>query len=118
MILIALIGIALAGTAVTLLARAGALPRMRAARRLDEIAAYGSAGPSIAGQETSRHPLEGVAGQLGSVVARLAGAKPDVLRRELMAAGVYRLTPTALLGYRALATMLLPVLAVLAAPEA
>src|SRR3954468_1256380 len=100
MILIALIALALAGTAVTLLARAGALPNMRAARRLDEIAAYGAAGGSTGGEEASGHLLEGVAGRLGSVVARLAGAKTDVLRRELMAAGVYRLTPTALLGYR------------------
>src|SRR4051794_13575175 len=118
MFLIALIALALAGTAVTLLARAGALPGMRAARRLDEIAAYGTAGGSIVGEEPSRHVLEGVAGRLGSVVARLAGAKEDVLRGHLMAAGVYRLTPTALLGYRALATVLLPAFAVLAAPEA
>src|SRR4051794_27383661 len=118
MILIALIAVVLLGTAVTLLARAGALPRMRAAQRVDEIAAYAAAGSSVAGEETSRHLLEGVAGRLGSVVARLAGAKTDVLRRELMAAGVYRLSPTALLGYRALATVLLPALAVLAVPEA
>src|SRR3954451_5309234 len=118
MILIALIAVVLLGTAVTLLARAGALPRMRAAQRVDEVAAYAAAGSSVAGEDTSRHLLEGVAGRLGSVVARLAGAKPDVLRRELMAASVYRLSPTALLGYRALATVLLPALAVLAAPEA
>ena len=61
--------------------------------------------------------LEGVASRLGSVVARLVGAREDDLRRHLMAAGVYRLSPTALLGYRALATLLLPVLALLAAPE-
>jgi len=120
MTLIALIAIALAGTAVTLLARAGALPGMRAARRLDEIAAYGGAGGPIESGETSQNSvmLLGVAGRLGSVVARLAGANVDDLRRELMAAGVYRVSPTALLGYRALATVLLPALAVLAAPEA
>src|SRR5215208_4279218 len=120
MFLIALIALALSGTAVTLLARAGALPRMRAARRLDQIAAYGGAAGSIGGEEPSRNSmmLLGVAGRLGSVVARLAGAKEDVLRRELLAAGIYRVTPTALLGYRVLATLLLPALAVLAAPEA
>src|SRR4051794_1355442 len=120
MTLIALIAIALAGTAVMLLARAGALPRMRAARRLDEIALYGGAAVSTGSGHTSRNSLMllGVAGRLGSVVARLAGANENELRRELMAAGVYRVSPTALLGYRALATLLLPALAVLAAPEA
>ena len=119
MTLIALIAIALAGTAVTLLARAGALPGMRAARRLDEIAAYAAAGSSIAGEEVSRPSvmLEGVASRLGSVAARLIGARENDMRRHLMAAGVYRVSPTALLGYRALATLLLPALGVFAAPE-
>src|SRR5205823_1913224 len=105
--------------AVTLVARAGALPRMRAARRLDEIAAYGAAGSALPGEHAPRSVfLEGLATRLGSVVARRFGAREDDLRRHLMAAGVYRLSPTALLGYRALATVLFPVLAVFVAPEA
>jgi tight adherence protein C len=120
MILIALFAITLVGAAATLLARAGALPRMQAARRLDEIAAYGAAGSSTAGEQAPPRSalLEGVATRLGSLVARRFGAREDDLRRHLMAAGVYRLSPTALLGYRALATVLLPVVAVLVAPEA
>src|SRR3954470_11009369 len=120
MILIALFALTLIAAAVTLLARASALPRMQAARRVDEIAAYGAVGSSIGGGQASQRPvvLEGVAPRLGSVVARLFGAREDDLRRHLMAAGVYRLSPTALLGYRVLATVLLPALAVLAAPEA
>src|SRR3954451_8231190 len=120
MILIALFALALVGTAVTLLARASALPGMQAARRMDEIAAYGAVGSFIAGEQALPRSamLEGVATRLGSVVTRLFGAREDDLRRHLMAAGVYRLSPTALLGYRALATLLLPALAVLAAPEA
>jgi tight adherence protein C len=120
MILIALIGIALVGTAVTLLARASALPRVQAARRVDEIAAYAAAGSPIADDETPRPSmmLEGVASRLGTVAARLVGAREDDMRRHLMAAGVYRVSPTALLGYRVLATVLLPAFAALAAPEA
>src|SRR4051794_2983730 len=120
MILIALVAISLVGAAVTLLARASALPGMQAARRVDEIAAYGAVGGSIAGEPASPRSvmLEGLATRLGSVLARLFGAREDDLRRHLMAAGVYRLSPTALLGYRALATVLLPVVAVLVAPEA
>ena len=119
MILIALFAITLVGATVTLLARASALPRMQAARRVDEIAAYGAVGGSIGGEQTPPRSvmLEGIAGRLGSVVARLFGAREDDLRRHLMAAGVYRLSPTALLGYRALATLLLPALGLLAAPE-
>ena len=49
MILLALFTLALVGTTVTLLARASALPRVRAARRLDQIAAYGAAGTSLGG---------------------------------------------------------------------
>src|SRR3954468_1625950 len=120
MILIALFAIALVGAAVTLLARASALPRMQAARRVDEIAAYGVVGGSIGGEQAPRRSvmLEGLAGRLGSLVARVFGAREDDLRRHLMAAGVYRLSPTALLGYRALATLLLPALGMFATPEA
>src|SRR4051812_2730470 len=118
MILIALFALALLAMTVTLLTRAGALPRMRAARRLNEIAAYGGAGSTIAGEGAPRHAvlLEELASQLGSIVARLVGAREDDLRRHLMAAGVYRLTPTALLGYRALATLLLPAVSLSLAP--
>src|SRR4051794_13212029 len=118
MFLIALLALALIGTTVTLLAKAGALPRVRAAQRLDDIAAYGAPAGSISGEETPRHVVfEGVASQLGTIVARRIGADEDDLRRHLMAAGVYRLSPIALLGYRSLATLLLPFLALLAAPE-
>src|SRR3954447_16995121 len=118
MILIALIAIALIGAAVTLLARAGALPRMQAAQRVDEIAAYAAADSSLGGGETSRRPVlfEAVASRLGSVLGRLVGAREGALRRHLMAPGGYRLSPTALLGYRALATVLLPALCWTMAP--
>jgi tight adherence protein C len=120
MILLALFALGLVGTTVMLLAWATALPRVRAERRLDQIAAYGAAGTAPGAHETSRSTvmLEGLAGRLGSIVARLIGGREDDLRRHLMAAGVYRVSPTALLGYRALATVLLSVLALLAAPEA
>src|SRR3954452_9179046 len=120
MILIALFALTLVGAAVTLLARASALPRMQAARRVDEIAAYGAVGSSVGGEQVSRRPvvLEGVATRLGSLVARLFGAREDDLRRHLMAAGIYRLSPNALLGYRALATVLLPALGLFASPQA
>ena len=96
-------------------------PRLRAARRLDQIAAYGAAGRlRRAVSRRRRMPCmlrESPAGSARSSRA-WSGRREDDLRRELMAAGIYRLSPTALLGYRALATVLLPALALLAAPEA
>ena len=56
MILLALFALALVGATVTLLARASALPRIRAARRLDQIAAYGAAGGSIGGERDVAGP--------------------------------------------------------------
>jgi tight adherence protein C len=119
MFLLALFVLALVGATVTLLAWASVLPRVRADHRLGQITAYGgavaSAGPEAA-PGSSHVMLEGVASRLGSLVARLVGAREDDLRQHLMAAGIYRLGPTALLGYRALATILMPVLVLLAAP--
>ena len=70
MILLALFALALVGTTVTLLARASALPRVRAARRLDEIAAYGACRQltSAARRRAVHVVLEGVASRLGAVV--------------------------------------------------
>src|SRR5690349_7649177 len=119
MIPFALLAIILAGIAVTLVARAGALPRVQAAQRLDQIAAYGTGDRAAADEHRSDHALfEGLANRIGSLVARVAGAKTDGLRSELMAAGVYRISPTALLGYRALATVGLPALGLVLAPAA
>jgi tight adherence protein C len=118
MILLALFSLALIGACVTLLARASALPRMRAADRLGQIAAYGGAA-TVGEEDAAARPvmLAGVAGRLGSVAERLIGARGDELRGHLMAAGVYRLGPTALLGYRVLAALLAPALVIVAAPE-
>jgi tight adherence protein C len=106
MFLLALISLTLIGATVALLAWASVLPRVAADRRLSHIAAYGI--PASGHDESvNRSPvvLEGLANRLGSLLGRLVGAREDQLRRQLMAAGVYRLSPTALHGYRALATL-------------
>ena len=118
MFMLALLSLALIGATVALLAWASVLPRVAADRRLTEIAAYGV--PAVAAAETASGPgvlLEGVANRLGSLVGRLVGAREDDLRRHLMAAGVYRLGPTALLGYRALAALSMPALVLVGGPE-
>jgi tight adherence protein C len=118
MFLLALFSLTLVGATVALLAWASVLPRVAADVRLGHIAAYGVPASSDDDAVKRSHVmLEGVASRLGSIIARLMGAREDDLRRHLMAAGVYRLGPTALLGYRALVTLAMPVLVVAAAPE-
>jgi tight adherence protein C len=108
--LIALSGILLLGLAVALVGRAVALPRIRASERLGGLEAYGFApAPSDAG------PIDpagdGIAQRIGNAVAaHVTNVREDDLRRELMAAGMYKASPRALLGYRVLAAALAPTL--------
>ena len=118
MILLALFALALIGVTVTLLAWASALPRVQAVERLGQIGAYGSpveVGAPRAARAASS-PLDELAGRVGAVVGRALGAREADLRRHLMAAGVYRIGTTALLGYRALAAVAMPMLVFVAAP--
>jgi tight adherence protein C len=120
MILIAILALLLSGATVTLLAWASVLPRVHATQRLGQISAYGSmaeAGAEQAAPQASSAVLDGVAHRVGSMVARRLGARDEPLRRHLMAAGVYRLSPTALAGYRALAALTLPALLAAGAPD-
>ncbi len=104
MMMLMLVGLLLVATCAALLARAIAMPRLRVVRRVNEIAAYGfDAQPQIA--ESQGAPvgvLNGLASTLGGFMAgRFKGLSEAGIRRELMAAGVYRTSPVALLGYRA-----------------
>ena len=110
-----LLFVALSGLAVALMVRALALPRLRAAQRLDQIKAYGfSSGGAVAAPipaPSGGGVVAGIAAWLGDRVAgRVGVVKEQALRRELVAAGMYRMPPRLLLGYRALATLLMPVL--------
>jgi len=117
-ILLALISVALVGATATLLGWAGALPRMRAVQRLSQIDAYGApAAPAEGAAAQSASPLfDSLARRIGAMVGRTTGAREQDLRRRLMAAGVYRISPGALVGYRALAALTMPALALAASP--
>src|SRR3954451_21732054 len=107
-------GVLLVGACASLVARAVAIPRVRALERVDEIAVYGfhAEAPSAsapAGGLTGG--LNNIAMRLGAVVARRTGSLSEAqLRRELMSAGLYRLSPQTLVGYRVLAAIPLPAL--------
>jgi len=107
-ILLAFTGIVLLGLAVALLARAAAMPRIRANARLGSIEAYGFT-PTREAAPLDEPPAEGIAQRIGDLVAaHVTNVGEDALRRELMAAGMFRASPRTLLGYRVLAALLMP----------
>jgi tight adherence protein C len=112
-ILILIVGLLLAGTAVALAARALAMPRARTAESLAQIADYGYAGPRA--PRSRQGPLTGaldsLANRTGAWVAKRVGSLREAkLRDELMAAGIYGLTPRKFMGYRILSTIGFPTL--------
>ena len=112
MILLSLIALALFGISIVLVLRARALPRIKAAERLDDIASYGYAGegttaiPALSRPET--RPVTSLVTAIGRLFEeRLGRAWLDTRRRDLLAAGLYRVTPAALTGYCALCALLI-----------
>lgn len=118
-VFILLLGLFFVAVCVVGLVRLIALPRARTVRQLSEIDAYGSVAQStlsrrdLAGELPSGG-LAGLAGRIGALVLRRFGrVREEHLRAELMAAGIYTVSPRTLLGYRVLAATVLPVLVLL-----
>jgi tight adherence protein C len=109
--LLLLIGLALTGTSVVMLARLLVVERTPHARLKEQIEAYGfEAAPT----EGSRRPLsrgvDALAAAVGTLLAgRLKNLREEALRKELQAAGLYTTSPRKFLGYRVLSTLILPV---------
>jgi tight adherence protein C len=103
MVLILLIALGLAGVAMALVARAAALPRIRADENVGRIAAYGYLGQST-GTAPERTPIfPKLAARLGTLLSRGAPAKHySELRNTLLAAGAWRTSPATVQGYRAI----------------
>jgi tight adherence protein C len=106
MFFLSLIALILFGVSIALILRAVALPRIRTSQQIDSLKLYGFEPPAPVGAGTAqqqRPVFADLAAALGNVMARrLRGVRPDDLRRELLAAGMYRVSPNALLGYRVL----------------
>jgi tight adherence protein C len=107
-----LVGLALTGLAVVMLARLLVVERTPPARLQAQIDAYGfEAAPA---NDTPR-PLSGrvdaLASTLGAMLARrMKNFREDDIRKELQAAGLYTMNARKFMGYRLLATIVLPVL--------
>jgi tight adherence protein C len=116
MIILLIIGILLTGLAIGSLARVTVWPRgghVRSAgvpRRVEE---YGFT-KRDRGEESSgglREKLDEVATTLGSAVGGRSGGRSDqAIKRNLIAAGMYHVTPGRFLGYRVLCTVAFPLL--------
>jgi tight adherence protein C len=110
MILLLLIGIGLAGVAAALLARAVVPPGGGGAQPVAQIERYGFV--RSRGDRT-RADLGGLVDRAADRVGgRFLGSFGDAteLRRQLVAAGMYRVTASKFLGYRILATVGLPLI--------
>lgn len=111
MALLAVMSALFLGGAVALAGRAAVFGRIRTTSRLEGLAPYGFGADAPADGDQHETPVEGVVRRVGDLTAdRLSGADDDDLRRELMAAGMYRTSPRTLLGYRVLAALVLPIL--------
>ena len=106
MIIVFFIGLILLALSTGLFVRAYAMDRMRTAENLATIDAYGYAHHEVAEPRAPaiwRELFDGLAGALGSVVSARFGGGEAAVRRNLMAAGIYNLSPRKFMGYRVLA---------------
>jgi tight adherence protein C len=118
MVLLAILGLGLAGAALVCAVWAFVLPRHRAVSRLESLEAYGFAaragGAAGLSAEPRKAPLSIAARRLGDLfVSRFGNARLEEMRKYLIQAGLYQTSPRVVLGYRVLATVALPVLVIL-----
>lgn len=109
-----LVGLTLVGGAAGLAIRAVALPRLRMAARLDQIAGYGLVHQGEATLDAAE-PRAASPHRLATALGRaLAGdGRIDLtdVRKQLLAAGIYRAEAETFLGYRVIAGVALSALA-------
>jgi tight adherence protein C len=111
MYLILLLGLAFVGLAAALGARAVGFGRLQAAMRLRSIEMYGfRSGGDGREQAERRLDFNQPASRIGgAMIGRLSRVDPVQMRRDLLGAGFYTLTPEAYLGYRLMATAVVTV---------
>jgi tight adherence protein C len=110
---ILLAALALLAASATLLIRAAGTSRARAVEALSQIDSYGFGATTAAAGETkaSSSILGDIATLIGeSFGDRLGSLREVELRKNLMAAGMYRIAPKKLLGYQVLFGLGLPLL--------
>jgi tight adherence protein C len=110
-ILLLLIGLVLLATGVVLVARGAIAARLRTADNLGQIGRYGFSAVELKPTEGLRGLLDSFANTIGLFLTeRLALANEERLRKTLISAGMYSLSPRMLIGYQLLAGLALPTL--------
>lgn len=114
MYLYLLLGVVFIGIAVAALLNTMGARRFRTAKRLSTITDYGYAGEAEGQSYLNLEPHEsafsGAATALGSMLGkRLGTIREDEIREQLIAAGMYTMSPRTLLGYRVFAAVILPI---------
>jgi len=103
-----IVGLLLIAVAVTLVVRALSVPRVRTVEALSQIPAYGYAGVPETESNEARNALDEIAGALGATVGRyISSMREEALRKQLIAAGLYRMPPRRFVGYQLLAAFTL-----------
>jgi tight adherence protein C len=112
MVLFMVVTLIFVAAAAALAARAFSMPRAAAVENLEQIREYGFGGAEAESAESTGrlgYTLDETAGRIGRWVAsQLASFREDELRAQLTMAGLYRIQPMTFLGYRALSTIVLP----------
>ncbi len=109
------LGVVCVGVAVAALLFAFGTRRLRTAQRLSTIQDYGFTSeavmPPILSAEPKRSLVTGSVTWLGDLLSRRLGSVgEDEMREQLMAAGMYTVSPRTMLGYRVLAAVVLPII--------
>jgi tight adherence protein C len=111
-ILVLIIALILIGLAVALVTSAVLEPRIRRSENLSQIEAYGYTGvvDSERPARQTRATFDDLANWAGDLVAnRILSIREDELQRDLISAGIYRISARKFIGYRALAAVALPI---------
>jgi tight adherence protein C len=115
MVILVIIAILMLAFAAALIASAVMEPRVRRSEHISQIEAYGYSGREL-GEVKQRKParksMDDLASSLGNFVAgKLLSIKEDEVQRELISAGFFNIGARRFLGYRVLAAIALPLLA-------
>lgn len=105
MTLLVLLAFALGAFAIVSVIRGVAAPKTHADLRVREIDLYGYAA-GTAEPVSERTPITGraLAQRVGDLIGKRFGTERDArIRKEILAAGMYNLTPRALIGYQVIA---------------
>ena len=111
-----ILGVGLLGVSITALLRALTTNRLKATERLSAIDEYGFSAESTAPDIAFGADKSSVARLLSAIGAavtqRFGSIREEDIRAELMAAGIYGMSPRALIGYRVVTAFLLPTLVI------